>query len=198
MSKTSVAAQLVIDTRETQRKMFDGAPAAYTYPAALHTGGGIATVGGFGEQDFSGVGDISIEFVVDGELVAVDMPSTATHGIASYLRATRWDQPDANCETFALHVAGVQEDDLLDHDFNEVTPDTVLQPGDLLSVGSFTNWRGIEFAKLVHMVHWGIYAANGIALNVTSAGGILAGTPIEHFGVLYPNSKTYKVTREVI
>lgn len=196
MSKTQPDTRLVIDTCETRRVSLGEDPAAYVYPVELHAPGGLITVGGFDEKDFSIVpDDISVELVNEGLSQVVDLPALTTQGVASYIRSARWGQPEVNCMTFAWQVSGVT-DERLSHeaDFHELESADELAPGDLLSVGTITHPMGLLFLEETHMIHWGIYLADEIALNVTGRAGILAATPLENFGAIYPGTNTYKIT----
>lgn len=196
MSQTQTNPRLVIDTCETRRVLLgEDDPATYIYPAQLYAAHGMTTVGAFEGSDFSDIEDVSIVLVRRGEPHAVELPAMLTRGIASYIRTARWGEPETNCETFAWQVSGVSgERPRPEADFHELTGSDELAAGDLLSIGTITYPMGVKWVEAIDMVHWATYLADNIAINVTGRAGILAATPIENFGSIYPGTNTYKLT----
>lgn len=196
MSNSSTHARLVIDTHEFYKTPVGDEDLSYVYPVYMCSSSGMTAIGGSNTTEYTHIpDDISVELVQDTQAKVIDLPTITTRGIAAYIRTARWDQPETNCETFAWQVSGITAKRLApEADFEELTDASDLAAGDLLSVGTVTHPLGLAFLEVIDMVHWAVYLADGMALNVTGRAGILAATPIKNFAAIYTGAKAYKVT----
>jgi hypothetical protein len=191
-------ARLIINTTPERRLFLDEAPLAYVYPAEIQSAGRSVAFNADNEawldEDLSDVRHIAVELQHPDHNTFVPLPNMVSRGLVRYIRTADWASSDNNCMFFAWGIHNLDQGEMNEAEFTPLGGEVELAPGDLLSVGTITNFMGIEFAKLRKFVHWAVYLNEGIALNVMGCGGILAGTPVENFEALYPGNQTFKVT----
>lgn len=185
-----------IDTDMERAVYLNSSNKSYVFPAKLSTPKrDIDFSNGHDSEDFSGIKNIQLELVTDGQTKKVPLPGLVLNGIAKYISTVRWADESSNCQSFAWTAHDIDgETEGMRPDFTELSTTDDLKAGGLVSVGSESNWMGLEFAKLRTMVHWGIYVDDGILLNVTGFKGLLAGTPINNLSEIYPDQNLYTVT----
>ncbi len=194
MKRKPTPIMLSIDTSHERAAYFAGATGAYTFPVQLNRKrpNEIDFAKSYADQDFSSVGSLKIEIIEGNKPKAVQMPKMILRGIAGFIQTARWGTPDCHCMSFAWAACGTDTKGLEEMELVPVK-ETELDAGDLIAVGKIEKWLNLDFANMRTIAHWGIYLDNNIALNVVGRGGMLTGTPIDQFDVIYPRTEVYKV-----
>lgn len=143
--------------------------------------------------DMSTITGIEVRLIGDAKTKTVSLPILACRGITKFMRNSNLRDDDFNCMSFAWAACNLAPDGLQDATYMPIEGADQLSEGDLVSVGTITNWHGFDFVKLIKMKHWAVYLRDGMTLNVTGQAGILAGTPTNNFQAIYPGTTTYKV-----
>ncbi len=164
------------------------------YPAILRWGSQELDL----DKDMSPIlihdlGTLAVDLVNGGDITRIDIEPGKLDRIAGFLITTPPGSNDYNCQSFAWSVCGI---DLVKgprpcecRDLKEAD----LSPGNLISIGVITDFMGLGIAEEQRFLHWGIYLEDGMTLNITGIGGVLAGIPMESFQKLYPGTTSYKV-----